>query len=351
MAKMSVTSPLSFQRLAIIRLSSLGDIVHTLPAFQALREHFPRAKISWFAEPAGARLLQNFSGIDEIIVIDLKKKKLGEILKEIGIVRRDYRKQFDLIIDFQGLMKSALLSHLLKCDSIGFHRKNLKEPPAGLFYTYRGEVFDEKKHVILKNLQLLAFFGIDRPAIVYPPVQSMTENRITRFMKDHHLVPGKFIILNIGGGWSSKILDLEQNRELINRLRKKYPVVLLWGNEREKNVAIELSRVTGVYRTEFLHFPELFDFIRQSVLVITADTLAMHVADMFKIPTVGIFGPTDPNRNGSLLSDSRSVFQKTECGFCYKQKCDTMTCLKQIDMNEIENSVKIIYEKYNRSHH
>ena len=341
----------SFQKLAIIRLSSLGDIIHTLPAYQALRNHFPRAKISWFAEPAGFRLLKNFSGIDEIIVIDLKSKKTGEKLRELKTIRKRYRKQFDLVIDFQGLLKSAILAHLLKCDSLGFHRKNLKEPLAGYFYRYHGKEFDEKRHVILKNLDLLAFLGIKPQKIEYPLLQTNQESRVQRFMQDHGLRPKQFIILNIGGGWQSKILTREQNLEIVNRLKKNYSLVLLWGNEKESRAAERISRETGIPRTDFLRFHELFDFIRQARLMITADTLALHVADMVKTPSVGIFGPTDPERNGSLLTQSRAVFEKTSCSFCYKKKCDTMACLKHIDIDEIERAVKILHEKYNRIHH
>lgn len=348
---MTETKPLSLKNIAIIRLSSLGDIIHTLPAFQVLRTRFPETGISWFAEPAGARLLKNFSGIDEIIVVDLKKQKLRENIHQLKTLLKLHRRRFDRVIDFQGLLKSALLAWLLKCESIGFHRNNLKEALAAHFYTRQGEEFDEKRHVIQKNLELLTVLGIRQAPIEYPRMLDAEKNLVPQFMRKHRLVPGRFIILNIGGGWPSKILNLEQNLEIVNRLKDKYPLVLLWGNERERKLADRISRSTCIPLTVFFEFHELFDFIRQSRLVITADTLALHAADMVNTPSVGIFGPTDPNRNGSLLAESRSVFLQTDCSFCYKKKCDTMKCLRHIDIAEIERSVNIIHEKHKRNHH
>ncbi|MCK5059426.1 MAG: lipopolysaccharide heptosyltransferase I, partial [Candidatus Aminicenantes bacterium] len=111
---------MTYSNIAIIKLSSLGDIIHTLPAFNLLRKKFPDARISWIAEPAGAKLLENFSGIDEIIVIHLKTPTLLNKFKEVRRIISTFRKKFDLVFDFQGLLKSGVLSYLLRSYTIGF---------------------------------------------------------------------------------------------------------------------------------------------------------------------------------------------------------------------------------------
>ena len=109
--------------IAILRLSSLGDIIHTVPAFALLRQNHPFLKIIWIVEPAGSKLLNNFTGIDEIFTINLKKKGIWKKIKELRRLISHYRNRIDLIIDFQGLLKSAIVSFFLKSYSIGFNKK------------------------------------------------------------------------------------------------------------------------------------------------------------------------------------------------------------------------------------
>ncbi len=335
-----------YQNIAIIRLSSLGDIIHTLPAFQLLRRHFPRAKINWFAELAGARLLDNFNGIDNIVTVNLKIRGLKNKIRELKKILNQYRNQFDLIIDFQGLLKSAVLSRLLRSPVIGFHRQNLKEPWARFFYNRKADYFDENRHVINKNIHLLHLLNISGTEIHYPKKNKLSSPRVKSFLQRHQLVSGTFIILNVGGGWESKLLDIEQYIEIAGRLKTKYPIVILWGNEKERQLAERISKSSQTIMGVYLEFHELFELIGHSALIITADTLAMHAADMMNVPSVGIFGPTAPARNGSLLKDSVSIYNHLDCSFCYKKKCDTMLCLKTIPIDKIEDRVSKIYEKY-----
>jgi ADP-heptose:LPS heptosyltransferase len=175
-----------YKNIAILRLSALGDIIHTLRAFTLLREAYPVAKISWFVEPAGAKLLKNFRGIDQIIEIDLKQKGLANKIREVRRMRSLFgkTKTFDLVLDFQGLLKSAFLAWLLDGTmTVGFHKKNLREPLARFFYKRTVDFFYENgrddladpsghmnhaHHVVLKNIHLANFNG--RIAALTPPL-------------------------------------------------------------------------------------------------------------------------------------------------------------------------------------
>jgi heptosyltransferase-1 len=345
--RMSNESVSSYQHIAIIKLSSLGDIIHTLPAFHMLRHHYPEARISWLVEPAGARLLQNFIGIDEIITVNLKIQGFKHKCLELRKILNNHRHQFDLILDFQGLLKSAILARLLKGRVLGFHRLNLREPLSRIFYSMKADIFDENQHVIFKNIHLLHLLGISGPDIQYPLRTSGHSSRLASFLKAHSLEPGKFIILNIGGGWQSKLLDINQYIDIAEKLKAKYPMIILWGNEKERQLAERISESTGIPLSIYLDFDQLFDMIEQSALIITADTLAMHAADMMNTPSVGLFGPTSPVRNGSLHDDSVAIHNQTDCSFCYRKKCDKMICLETIHIDKIERHVSKIYEKYN----
>ncbi len=332
---------------------------------------FPQAKLSWIVEPAGAKLLENFSGIDEIIVINLKTPGFFNKISEVRRILSKYKLTFDLIFDFQGLLKSAILSYLLKSETIGFNKENLREPPARFFYKRKAPIFDERDHVIFKNIHLISSrrFTFDageqkektrsiRTGVKYkhlppkyPPIKELPEGRdLKKFLSANELAARNFLILNVGGGWETKLLTAAQNIKILNRLaskfKNKYKIVVLWGNEKEKETAKEISAQTGAIMAIFFGFSDLIRFIKYSRLIITGDTLPMHIADMVETPSVGIFGPTMPSRNGSLLESSSAVYEKLPCGFCYKKKCGTITCLKKLDTEKIIRAVENIDEKH-----
>ncbi len=352
-----------YEKIAIIRLSALGDIIHALPAYTLLQEAFPQSKIYWIVEPMGAKLLEIFVDTDRIIALDLKKKGVLNKFKEIKRISSMYRKTFDLVLDFQGLLKSAVLAWLLKGKvSIGFHKKNLREPLSRFFYKQGVDFFDETNHVALKNIHLADFNGqvaasgiwdSDKKKINWDRLnikcEDLTpwETGVKQFLSRHQLGINNFLIVNIGGGWESKLMQTHQYIKIINSIKNKYKTVILWGNEKEKKVAEEISQKTGTVMSDFFNFSELILFTNYSRLIVTGDTLALHLADLVKTPTVGIFGPTSPIRNGSLMEESISIYEKLPCGFCYKKKCGTIECIKKINIGKIIKSVEKLYEKYN----
>lgn len=148
-------------RFLIIRLSSLGDIIHTLPAFAALRKSFPEAEVRWAAEEKGKEILDLVPGIDEVVVVDK--------IKWLRSARR-LRSRDQTALDFQGLVKSALLAYLSRSRRrIGFSRANLKERLASVFYTeHSSPLPEEEGHVISKNLKLLETLGVREPRFEFP---------------------------------------------------------------------------------------------------------------------------------------------------------------------------------------
>jgi heptosyltransferase-1 len=126
--------------------------------------------------------------------------------------------------------------------------------------------------------------------------------------------------------------------------------VMLWGNEKERETAAAVSRLSGVLLAAFMNFSDLIYFIAQARLVISGDTLALHLADMTRTPAVGIFGPSSPQRNGPLFSESRALYRELPCSFCYRRKCDTMVCLNDIVIKDIiEAARKIDAQRYRNS--
>lgn len=335
--------------IAIIRLSSLGDIVHTLPAFQLLRRHFPDARITWIVEAPGAALLGNFSGIDEVVVFNLKSRKglFAKMIFLAGFVRRR-RHHYDLLIDFQGLIKSALLAFLLGGQRLGFGAKNAREPMAALFYSRRAAFFPEERHVIFKNIHLLSMLGIHEAIVEYPPRKPSASPQLQQWLASLGWPARRYIVLNVGGGWPTKVLPASRWLEIADGFKPDDSLVLLWGNEQEKETATAVARQSGAALAPFMDFSDLIYFIGEALLVISGDTLALHLADMTRTPAVGIFGPSSPLRNGPLFPQSRVVWHEQPCSFCYRRKCDTMTCLKDIVSADIVAAAREINESINR---
>ena len=113
---------------------------------------------------------------------------------------------------------------------------------------------------------------------------------------------------------------------------------------REQN-AEEISRSTGTIISKFFNFSDLITLIKLSSLIVTGDTLALHLADVTGTPSVGIFGPSSPFRNGSMLKESIPVYEEIDCSFCYKKKCDKIDCLRKISIEKIVESIELINEK------
>jgi len=333
---------MKIKSVAIVKLSSLGDILHTLPALNLLRSNFPGADITWFAEPSGAELLKNFSGIDNIVPVEIKKGGFFNKIVKFWSVVSEYRGNFDVILDFQGLIKSAVFSRMIGKNVVGFSKANLKEPLSSLFYRKKVTLFNEGRNVIEKNIHLLSSVGILSESINYPLKELCFSKEIEKFFVENNLKFGKYAILNVGGGWESKLLSIERNVEILSGIDAGIKKLVLWGNDSEEKKADEVAEFSGATKTPFLKFDELFFLIKNAGVLISADSLPLHIADVTDTRSVGIFGPTNPKRNGSLDKRNLSIVNKIGCSFCYKKKCNHKKCLKDINFSLITDYVNLL---------
>ena len=327
----------------IIRLSSLGDIIHTLPAFSALREDYPEAKIAWIVEDNGREILDLVPGIDTIITANTKGWKVTSprSWSEFRHLRKTIRNRNQTTLDFQGLAKSGVVSYLSRARRrLGFHRKNLKEPIASLFYTDQLEEVPETIHVIQKNLRLLSLVGTEANAFNFPiAIPDIQHRTIRKILNDLGYTDSqKLIIVNVGAAWITKRWAPEKWIELIKSLktaRNDLFFLLLWGNEEEKESADYIHAETSAHTAPFLTVKEVIALMHRTDLLVSGDTFALQAACALSTPVVGIFGPTTPSRNGPFSPNDRVAFHELECSHCYKRKCDTAECLEKITSEEV----------------
>jgi len=323
----------------ILRLSSLGDIIHALPAYAVLRRGFPEARVSWVVEKAGREILNLVPGIDEIIVRGEK-----------GWLRK-LRRRNRTAIDVQGLLKSATLARLSGARRrIGFSGKNLKEPAAALFYTERLEEFEETGHVIGKNIRLVELLG-PRPGTAgfeFPlVVPEDARNRVAKTLEALGREPAQKIVLcNVGAAWESKRWPAERWIELLPAIGRAdlFPV-LLWGNDVEKEIALKIAARTGVPAAPFFTIPEVLALIAASRLLISGDTFALQAACALDVPVIGLFGPTDPKRNGPFRDRDRTAQLQMDCRPCWKRDCPTTACMDAITAADVAKLVREVLDR------
>jgi lipopolysaccharide heptosyltransferase I len=327
------------ERYLIIRLSSLGDIIHTLPAFFALRRHDRQAKITWAVEGRGKEVLELVPGIDRIVIIE-KKKWLRSA--------RNIRCRDQTALDFQGLVKSGLLAYLSRSRRrVGFRRENCREPLASLFYTDRPDLIDEHDtHVMTKNLRLLSCLNIeetryDFPLIIPDDVRSSMDRKLR---KGGHDGSKRLLIFNLGAAWETKRWFPEQWAALAERTRfEDASPLLLWGTETEKQLASEVNKKTGVPLAPFLSIKEVLALLQRTSLLVSGDTFALQAASALSVPLVGLFGPTNPRRNGPFRPRDRVIFHPLQCNPCYKRTCSSLVCLQSISVDEVASAVRDLW--------
>lgn len=298
------------QRFLIVRLSSIGDIVHTLPAVVALGEAFPQTEIHWVVESRYALLLEGNPYLDRVVKLDTlgwrRRLTSGATLREIGRGLRALREsRYDAAIDFQGLWKSAAAAWLSRArERIGFARRWLREPSAAVLYTQRIPPRG-RKHVIEMNLALVEQLGAHTQHWQFPLPRTVADDTYveTRLAA---LGAKDFIIINPGGGWRAKCWPPESYAELIQRLEGiLLEQILLTGSPGEENLIATILQRAGSRRARYLP-TTLVQFIalaRRARLFIGGDTGPLHLAAAVGTPIAGIFGPTDPARNGPYAAD------------------------------------------------
>jgi lipopolysaccharide heptosyltransferase I len=318
----------------IVRLSSLGDIVHAIPAYAALRRANPKSRIRWVVEKKGKDILDFVPGLDEIIV-------RGE---------RGWRKRLrdgdQISLDFQGLLKSAFIARLSGAKRrLGFHASNLREPSAGRFYTDRLDPVGEAGHVIAKNLSLLRLLGIEAverrfefPLLVPEDLQNSVCDKIgpARCLGSRELV-----VFNVGAAWPSKRWDARNWITLLDMLEHDHiHPLLLWGTEEERTIAERIRKRTEVDLTPFLTIRETMALLRKATLLVSGDTFALQAACALDVPVVGLFGPTNPLRNGPFQARDKVVYHEIRCSRCYKHDCESLDCMKLITPDEVAENVR-----------
>ena len=333
-------------KILIVRLGSLGDIFHTLPAQQQIHRRFPKTEIHWLVEPHYLPLLRNIPGIARLWVADTKqwRRRPSTSRAIITLVMSLRGESFDLVLDFQGLIKSAVFARLSGARRVlGFEKDQCREPDAARFYT---ETIRQQggphRHIIESNLDLARFLGCDEETDglvpLHIPAEAMhyIDTQLGQNEVEHP------ILVNPGAGWKTKLWGARNYAQLALQVRRQLelPVVFTYGPG-EEGLIEEVRRASApeaivTFPTDLLQFAALCQRAR---LVVAGDTGPLHLAVALGTPTVAILGPSSVWRNGSFNPEDSTVKRYLFCSDCAKRRCGDFICMN-IPVAEVFESVK-----------
>ncbi len=279
----------NIKKIAIVRLSALGDIVNSAFVLQFIKKEYPEIEISWIVEEAFATILKNAKHLDHIYTLNLKKFKKEKNFLQL---QKEYKKlksiaDFDIVIDMQGLIKSALVARILGKNTHGFNKRSTRESLAALLYKTTTNIAYQE-NVILRNAQLVA------DALDISITQKMIENKEPVFNVTTHFSlqkKKKNIVFVIGASWPSKIYPKEKIVTICNALEEESYII--WGNQKEYEDALWICKHSAYAKmAPKLSLDELVSFISHMDLLIGNDTGPTHMAWAQNIPSITLLGPT-----------------------------------------------------------
>ena len=285
-------------KIAIVKLSALGDIVHAMVALQFIKQAIPESKIDWIVEEGFAGVLEHNPHINVIHCVNLKalKKDKFKFFAELSKIKSYAKNSYDVVIDLQGLLKSAIVSKILG-PNIGFDKNSIREKIAASFYK-RSFFIPYEENVIFRNLDLISrSLDIDikkdtlknKDAFLFFTKED--EKKTELFRKSDQ----KTIVHILGSSWDSKIYPKEKFVEIINDLDENH--LLVWGSKKEEEYANYISKQTSAIILPKMDLNELKAVVSKADLVIGADSGPTHFAWAMNRPSITIFGPTPSRRN------------------------------------------------------
>ena len=334
----------------MVRMSSLGDIIMTLPCLSVLRSSYPSAHISWLVNQSYAPLLQENPLLNEVIPFD--RKHYSNPLNCLGIrgVMRNLRNQkFDLAIDFQGLFKSAFFAYATRAPvRVG---SNENREWSAMFYTHRVNIRREEYHGVDWQLQFLKDIpSIQLPQEIpvnfsFPDFTFAQDSLASKLRKAGLKEKQSYVTIAPGARWITKEWLPERFAELIDRIAKErnLPSVLIGGNEDfDKGGFITSSAKTKpINMIGKTSLPELALLLKQAKVLVTNDTGPMHLAYALGTPVIAIHGPTNPKLTGPYGIQYNVIKMDVPCGPCFKKKCPGygLVCMTNITIDMVYSKV------------
>ena len=338
-------------KIAIIRLSALGDIIQSSIVLQLIKQIHPNSSVDWFVDERFKGILGAHPLINKLYALPLKDRKIVAVLKSVQKARKN---GYDIVIDLQGLLKSAVIAKMVGANTYGFDRYSLKEKLASLFYAHTKRVA-YSENIILRNVYLLGFAlnqSFDKDEILGKKPCFIADERVKKALAEKISFDKKKQNILIHTGSSAENKNYPKERfailcQMILAHYKKAQIWLCWGNEKEKKNAKFILADTGskqIHILPKLNLKELVAFTELCTLIIGNDSGPTHLAFALNKPSITIFGATPSYRNayetpinkvvdsGKFISDTKHI-----------DKNDF--CIQNIDEGQILTYAKVLLDE------
>jgi lipopolysaccharide heptosyltransferase I len=329
---MSMKTP---SKILIVKPSSLGDIVHSLPVLNALKGCYPGATIHWVVAKGLEGLLEDHPMIDKVWIINKDDwKKIDKVKTTAHELRTLFKKlkteKYDLVIDLQGLLRSGIITASTRAPiRIGFAEAR---EGSTVFYTHKVRG-GRNIHAVDRYLKIVEFLGCDISEIRFPlPVHEIPSPL--------SMPSGKYIVFIPGARWSTKKWAPEQFGELASKLPYKSVVLGSRSDSKDADILVSLSGGKALSFAGKTTFRDLITLIQNARCVVSNDSGPMHIAAALHVPVVALFGPTDPQRTGPYGNGHIIIRADVECSPCLKKRCKDMKCMKEISVERVIRNVK-----------
>jgi len=336
----------------IIKLSAIGDVVHSLPFLEVLKDRFPSSRIDWVVEEDAAGIVEGHSGVDQLIVFPRKSwiKKFirnGEysnVGKEVANFLKELKKEkYDIVVDLQGLFKSGILTFIAR----GKRKIALNggREASFIFINERVAIPDPDIHALERYLCVARYLGAtDLDWNGQIPINN-TDKRYVNYLLKKIGSNKTLVAVNPMAKWETKLWGLDRFACLADRIKEKLEAeVIFTGSESDKKA---IETILSGMNTEALNLAgkstlkELAYLYQKCAIVISTDTGPMHVAAAMTSPVViALFGPTSPFKTGPYGAKHRVIRAGLECSPCFKKKCDDMSCMNKITVDMVFKAVK-----------
>ncbi len=317
-------------RILIVKMSSLGDIIHTLPAVSDVVRCYPEARIDWVVEDAFREVVTWHNAVHQVIPVAFRRWKRAPLTSLLGDEWKQFRQrlrrdEYDVVIDAQGLMKSAFVTKMARAKKrVGFDRDSVREKPAAMFYD---RTVAAQEYIIPRMRHLFA------SALDYPlPDESPDFGIGHQYFRPNYLPEGNFVVFLHGTTWPNKHWPEGFWRQLVELTTAAgFRVCLPWGNADERSRARRLA--SGIAAAEVLprlQLAEMAAVIQASLAVVGLDSGLSYLAAALAVPSLVLYGPTQPPLPGDHDEVQFYRVAKFPCAPCFQREC-TYTRLKTVD--------------------
>ena len=323
-------------RILLVKLSAIGDVVHTLPALNALRRHLPTAHITWLVEEAAAELVIGHPALDDVLVsrrktwlkglkANQRRQHLNEMTEFIGRLRR---RRYDFVLDFQASLKGAVLIALTRARrKIGFGPGLEHQELSYLVLNERVPAVSMEIHALDRTLLMLQAMGITTKQVEYKlPITVFHHRNVERLQSElGRSAELPLVAINPMAQWESKLWTVEGFARVADHLQSKRGLsVVFTGGPGDKNYIEDIRARMNTQAANLAGKTDLLTLaalLKRARLVITTDTGPMHIAAAVGTPIVALFGPTAPWRTGPYGQGHRVIQDERHCQPCFKRRC------------------------------